>query len=128
MLSRSNLGNAYRAAGRTAEAITLLERTVADRERVLGADHPETLFSRSALANAYRAAGRTAKANTLIERTVADRERGLGADDPDTKATRSNLAASYRAAGRTAEAIDPQPSTLLIGGNSAGHGLSVSSA
>ncbi len=32
-------------AGRT-EAITLLEQTLADRERVLGADHPDTLATR----------------------------------------------------------------------------------
>ena len=44
------------------DAGTLFEQTVADRERVLGADHPETLFSRRTLAAAYRAAGRTAEA------------------------------------------------------------------
>jgi len=33
---------AYRDAGRTAKAIPLLERTLADSERVLGADHPNT--------------------------------------------------------------------------------------
>jgi hypothetical protein len=31
---------AYRAAGRTSEAITVFEKTLADRERLLGADHP----------------------------------------------------------------------------------------
>jgi len=48
--------------GRTAEAITLYEQTVADQERVLGADHPDTLITRNNLASAYRAAGRTAEA------------------------------------------------------------------
>jgi hypothetical protein len=54
--SRNNLAAAYQAAGRTAEAIALHERTLADFERVLGADHPDTLTSRSNLAEAYRAA------------------------------------------------------------------------
>ena len=40
----------YRAAGRTAEAIPLLERTLADCERVLGADHPKTTAARKDLA------------------------------------------------------------------------------
>jgi hypothetical protein len=40
----------YRAAGRTAEAIPLLERTLADCERVLGADHPKTKAARKDLA------------------------------------------------------------------------------
>jgi len=53
LFSRNNLGNAYRAAGRTAEAITLLEQNLADRERVLGADHPDTLSTRVDLANFY---------------------------------------------------------------------------
>jgi len=56
-MSRSNLADAYRAAGRLAEAIPLHEQTLADRLRVLGADHPSTLMSRSNLAEAYRAAG-----------------------------------------------------------------------
>ena len=38
--SRGNLAAAYRAAGRLDEAIPLLERTLADRERVLGETHP----------------------------------------------------------------------------------------
>ena len=45
-------------AGRTDEAIRLHEQTLADRERVLGPDHPETLSTRNNLA-AYRDAGST---------------------------------------------------------------------
>jgi hypothetical protein len=45
------------AAGRAAEAIGLHERTLADRERVLGPDHPYTLNSRNNLAAARAALG-----------------------------------------------------------------------
>jgi hypothetical protein len=55
-----SLANAYRAAGRLDEAITLREQTLAARERVLGPDHPHTLTSRNNLASAYQAAGRAA--------------------------------------------------------------------
>ena len=41
---------AYREAGRTAEAIPLYERTLADRERLLGLDHPNTKAVRKNLA------------------------------------------------------------------------------
>ena len=51
---RDNLADAYRAAGRLAEAIPLYERTLADRERVLGPEHPDTLASRNGLAYAYQ--------------------------------------------------------------------------
>jgi len=86
--------HAYRAAGRLDEAIPLYERTLADRERVLGETHPDTLMSRNNLAHAYRAAGRLDEAIPLYERTLADRERVLGETHPDTLMSRNNLAVS----------------------------------
>ena len=77
------------------------ERLVADQERVLGPDHPDTLAARNNLAVAYQDAGRTAEAITLHEQTLAARERVLGPDHPDTLTSRNNLAIAYQAAGRT---------------------------
>jgi hypothetical protein len=48
--SRNNRAMSYLAAGRAAEAIPLLERTLAGCERVLGADHPDTRAAREDLA------------------------------------------------------------------------------
>ena len=79
-----------------AQSILIAEPLLADQERVLGADHPDTLSTRNNLAIAYRDAGRTAEAITLDEQTLADRERVLGADHPDTLSTRNNLANAYR--------------------------------
>ena len=50
-------------AGRLGEAIPLLERTLADSERVLGRAHPNTVAFRNNLAAAYQAAGRLNKAD-----------------------------------------------------------------
>ncbi|WP_258037295.1 MULTISPECIES: tetratricopeptide repeat protein [unclassified Streptomyces] len=75
-------------------------------ERLLGADHPDTLTTRSNLASSYSDAGRTQEAIELQEWVLADEERLLGADHPDTLTTRSNLASSYSDAGRTQEAIE----------------------
>jgi len=50
LTSRNNLAIAYRAAGRTADAIPLLQRTLADFERLVGADHPSTKVVRANLA------------------------------------------------------------------------------
>ena len=99
-------------AGRYAEAITLGERTVADRERVLGVDHPDTLQSRNNLANSYRSTGRYDDAITLHERTLADRGRVLGADHPHTLTSRGNLASSYWSTGRYDDAITLHERTL----------------
>ena len=89
----------------TAQAIVIGERLVADQERVLGPDHPDTLASRNNLAVAYRDAGRLDEAISLHEQTLAARERVLGPDHPDTLNSRNNLAVAYRAAGRLDEAI-----------------------
>ena len=45
------------------------EETLADRERVLGPDHPDTLVSQNNLADAYQEAGRVAEAIPLYEQT-----------------------------------------------------------
>ena len=96
----------------TAQAILVGELLVADLERVLGPDHPDTIGSRGNLAIAYQDAGRAAEAIPLQEQTLADRERVLGPDHPDTLASRGNLAVAYRDAGRAAEAIPLYEQTL----------------
>jgi tetratricopeptide (TPR) repeat protein len=52
-----NLATAYRDAGRAAEAIALFERALADLERVLGPDHPDTMTVRDSLAAARASQG-----------------------------------------------------------------------
>jgi tetratricopeptide (TPR) repeat protein len=94
------------------EAIAAGEPLVADFERIMGPDHPDTLNSRNHLANAYRKAGRVAEAIPLVEQTLAARERLLGPDHPDTLTSQNNLAAAYRDAGRVAEAIPLFEQTL----------------
>jgi tetratricopeptide (TPR) repeat protein len=87
------------------QAIAFGEPLIADLERILGPDHPDTLSARNSLATAYHAAGRVADAIPLIQQTLAARERLLGADHPSTLASRNNLASAYRATGRAVEAI-----------------------
>ena len=74
-------------------------------ERVLGADHPETLSSRNNLAGAYRSAGRLGDATPRYEQNLRDTERVLGAEHPETFASRNNLAHAYESAGQLVDAI-----------------------
>ena len=46
-----------------------MERTLADRERVLGQTHPDTLASRNSLARAYQDAGRLDEAEGVLSHT-----------------------------------------------------------
>lgn len=93
------------AAEDLSRAISLGVTVLADCERVLGPDHPDTLTTRSDLAAAYQSAGRQCEAIRLYERNVADFERVLGPDHPSTLISRSDLAEAYRWAGRLPEAI-----------------------
>ncbi len=100
------LGN---LADSPAQAIAIGEQLLADQERLLGADHPDTLTARNNLATAYQTVRRTSEAITLDEQTLAARERILGPDHPDTLKSRSNLADAYQDAGRTDEAKALKP-------------------
>jgi tetratricopeptide (TPR) repeat protein len=75
-------------------AIPLYEQALADRRRILGQDHPQTLTSGNNLAGAYQAAGDLDRAIPLFEQALADCVRVLGADHPQTKIVRGNLAAA----------------------------------
>ncbi|MFI0998681.1 FxSxx-COOH system tetratricopeptide repeat protein [Streptomyces galbus] len=121
LTSRSNLAHSYRAAGlvgfgraapRVDEAVALDERVLADRERLLGPDHPDTVRARGSLADSYSDAGRVQEALDLRERVLADRERLLGPHHPDTLRARINLADSYSDAGLTQQALELEEQVL----------------
>ena len=102
---RNARAHQYLQEGRGDLAIPLFEEVLADRVRVLGTDHPETLASRNNLAVAYESVGRLGEAIPLFEEVAADQVRVLGPDHPDTLFSRYNLAGAYRSAGRVGEAI-----------------------
>ena len=72
--------------------IPLFEHNLADRERVLGDDHPETLISCGNLAYAYHSADRLEEAIALFERTLADPYHSQGL--PSRRSARSTSSAS----------------------------------
>lgn len=92
LTSRGNLAGACLDDGRTAEAIALYERTVADQERILGPEHRGTLITRGNLAIAYQHGDRFAEAIRLYEPLLADCQRIPGRDNPTTETVWRNLA------------------------------------
>ena len=84
--------------------LELAQQTLAYAERVLGAEHPDTLASVNNLAFLYQAQGRYGEADPLFQRALAANERVLGADHPNTLTSVNNLAALYQAQGRYGEA------------------------
>ena len=99
-------------AGDFGGAIEILKDAMEEAERVLGADHPDTLASCNNLAGAYQDAGRLNEAIPLHEKTLKARTRILGPDHPDTLASCNNLAGAYQDAGRLNDAIPLLEETL----------------
>ncbi|WP_063739127.1 tetratricopeptide repeat protein [Streptomyces violaceoruber] len=104
---------AYRQEqGALSPALHAHQRALTTCERVLGADHPDTLASRSNLAAAYMSVGDLGRAIPLFEQTLTDTERVRGADHPNTLTSRSNLAAAYESVGDLGRAIPLFEQTL----------------
>ncbi|MFI9240434.1 tetratricopeptide repeat protein [Streptomyces sp. NPDC053079] len=105
-----------RLAGRHSEGLRLarLDRWVeagevqravaAERERLLGPDHPDTLASRYEVGFALSRLGRPREALREFARTAAGRERVLGPEHPDTLAARQETAYVLGQLGRHFEA------------------------
>jgi hypothetical protein len=74
-----------------ASALQLYEQTRASYERVLGADHPDTLANSVNLARIYDTVGRVTDATILLRDTLARCEQVLPPDDPLTSAVRRSL-------------------------------------
>ena len=84
------------------------------RERVLGAEHPDTLTTRANLATWTGRAGDAAGARDQFAALLLTRERVLGAEHPDTLTTRHDLANWTGEAGDAAGARDQFAELLPI--------------
>jgi tetratricopeptide (TPR) repeat protein len=100
----SNLGLAYKAQGRFAEAEQGYRRSLAMREKVSGPDHESIAIVTNNLAELYRDLGRYAEAEPLYKRSLVVREKTKGADDLFVTTALNNLALLYDLQGRDAEA------------------------
>ncbi|MFB6838148.1 FxSxx-COOH system tetratricopeptide repeat protein [Streptomyces sp. NPDC056361] len=114
-------GHSVLDAGLATTGAAYWRRMADTAERILGADHVDTLSSHANLAVAYRYDGLTAMAIAIEERLVVESERLLGDSHPDTLIARANLAASYRQAGRTHEAIPIEQMVLTQSEQLLGH-------
>lgn len=102
---QDNLGNSLRALGEPGDAVILLEKSVATRQRLLGHEHDNTLTGLNNLGNAYLDAGRYPKAIELAEFVRDLRVAKLGTDHPETLDAMHNLATAYYFSGRIPESI-----------------------
>ncbi|MDI5972084.1 serine/threonine-protein kinase [Streptomyces sp. SL13] len=98
--ARQRVAMELSAAGRWAEAVDAFRALIAERERVLGADHPDALAGRYELGFALGRSGRSREALTEYERVAA----GRPADHPEALAARQETAHVLGQLGRHEEA------------------------
>jgi serine/threonine protein kinase/tetratricopeptide (TPR) repeat protein len=89
------LGVTLRELGHLEQAQVVFVKACQTRERLLGADHLDTVATKHHLALLYREQGKYAQAETLHMEVVAVRTAKLGADNPDTLTSRHHLALLY---------------------------------
>jgi tetratricopeptide (TPR) repeat protein len=100
------LARAYLAAGRAAEAISLLQWVRQVRGARLGPDHPDTLDVTRSLGLALVSSGRFSEAITVLSEAVAGCARSSGANGLPALSAREDLAAAHRAAGEFSAASE----------------------
>ncbi|MEV0183305.1 serine/threonine-protein kinase [Streptomyces sp. NPDC050625] len=112
LAGRHNAGLSLGRLGRWPEAGDVHRAVAAERTRLLGPDHPDTLASRYEIAFTLSRTGRAADALREYTEVARARERVLGADHPDTLAARQEMAYVLGRLGRHFDAHQTYTSVL----------------
>ncbi|MGQ4452438.1 tetratricopeptide repeat protein, partial [Streptomyces griseus] len=100
--------------GRWEEAGEVHREVAAQRDRVLGPDHPDTLASRYEIGLTLSRTGRAEEGLREFTRVAEGRERALGAEHPQTLAARQATAHALGRIGRHAEAHQVYEAVLAV--------------
>ncbi|WP_405833515.1 tetratricopeptide repeat protein [Streptomyces sp. NBC_01176] len=112
LAGRHNAGLSLGRLGRWTEAGEVHRAVAAEREHLLGPDHPDTLASRYEVGFTLSRTGRAADALHAYAHVARVRERVLGPDHPDTLAARQETAYVLGQLGRHFEAHQAYTSVL----------------
>ncbi|MGW1527581.1 tetratricopeptide repeat protein [Streptomyces sp. NPDC001588] len=112
LADRHNAGLSLGRLGRWTEAGQVHRGVAAEREHLLGPDHPDTLASRYEVGFTLSRTGRPADALREYTHVARARERVLGPDHPDTLAARQEMAYVLGQLGRPFEAHQVYTSVL----------------
>ncbi|MGW5974788.1 tetratricopeptide repeat protein [Streptomyces sp. NPDC055185] len=104
LAGRHNAGLSLGRLGRWTEAGEVHRAVAAEREHLLGPDHPDTLASRYEVAFTLSRTGRAADALRAYKHVAEARIRALGPDHPETLAARQEMAYVMAQSGRPFDA------------------------
>ena len=102
---REALAERYIDLGLYDAARKLLERALATRRRVLGAEHRDTLVSAAQMGRLLLAQGRPGEASPYIREALDTGRRALGGDDPFTLEVVGDMGSLLVDQGRASEAV-----------------------
>jgi serine/threonine protein kinase len=108
------IGNVYETLGLYPQAQKLLERSVALRRQVLGAENPDTLRAMNQVAHILRVQGRTADAEKLLRGVLETERRVMGPENADTLLCMVELANTLHDEGRLPESEKLRRETLEV--------------
>ncbi|GAA3805917.1 serine/threonine-protein kinase [Streptomyces chiangmaiensis] len=114
LAGRHNAGLSLGRLGRWTEAGEVHRAVAAEREHLLGPDHPDTLASRYEVGFTLSRTGRPADALREYTHVARARERVFGPDHPDTLAARQEMAYVLGQLGRPFEAHQVYMSVLTV--------------
>ena len=86
-----NLGDLLEDQGKLEEAETLYRRKLKGRERILGIDHPHTLFMVNNLGMLLKDQGKLEEAEQMLRRNLEGESKISGVDHRNTLNARGNL-------------------------------------
>jgi hypothetical protein len=97
---RVTLAGALDAPGKLLEPEAQCRAVLAEQERLLGPEHPDTLGIRHNLAGTLLTQGKHAEAEGIFRQAIPFFERVLGPEHPDTQQARASLASALNAQGK----------------------------
>jgi eukaryotic-like serine/threonine-protein kinase len=106
------MGGVYENLGLYPRSQALLQQSLEIRQRLLGAENPDTLRSMHSLSLVLERQGRYKEAEELDRQTIAAEQRILGPQHPNTLATTNALAVVLRSEGHYAESEKLNRQTL----------------
>ncbi len=112
---QAGLAETLRELGELEAARELAEEVLAERRRLLPADHGNVLWAEAGLASVLSSQGDHARALELRERVLAARERSLSEDHLDVLYARADLAATCFHLGELDRALELQERVLEAG-------------
>jgi len=89
------LGSGFNDLADYKKALDYYEKTIAIRERVLGAEHPDTATTNNNIANVYQLQGVYDKALEYYGKAIAIREKVQGTEHPDIATNYNNMTLVY---------------------------------